>query len=234
MTQRPRAVISWSGGKDSALALHDVVSDGILDVAGLLTTVTDDYDRISMHGVRTSLLRAQASALRLPLFEVRIPARCSNADYEAAFLDRLESLRAEGIHDIVFGDLFLEDIRSYREDMLKPTRMIPHFPLWARDTRELALQFVEDGFAAALVCVDPHQLAASFCGRDFDSALLADLPTSCDPCGERGEFHTFVYDAPLMEHPIPIRRGQIVERDGFVFCDIQNAQVSPASLYRSR
>jgi uncharacterized protein (TIGR00290 family) len=212
--------MSWSGGKDSALALAAIKQDDRLEVVGLLTTITANYDRISMHGVRTSLLRAQCDALGLPLLDVTIPPACSNADYEAALLARLSAILAGGVHHVVFGDLFLEDIRAYRQALLDRIGMSALFPLWGLDTRVLADKFVDDGFRAVIVCVDPRQLASDFCGREFDQTLLTALPLSCDPCGERGEFHTFVYDGPIFSEPVPITRGTIHERGGFAFYDL--------------
>lgn len=217
--KRP-AAMSWSGGKDSSLALHAAQRGRDLDIVALLTTVTAEHDRISMHGVRTSLLRAQAARLELPLTEVVIPPACSNTVYEAAFADALRRLRAEGVEDVVFGDLFLQDIRAYREAQLTTHGMRAHFPIWQQDTRTTAREFIGAGFRAVIVCVDPAQLDTGFCGREFDTELLEQLPPACDPCGERGEFHTFVYDAPMFAAPIPIVRGTVVPRGGFVFCDV--------------
>jgi uncharacterized protein (TIGR00290 family) len=214
-----RALVSWSGGKDSALALHALRDDPRYVVDGLLTTVTDGYDRISMHGVRTELLAAQARALGLPVELARIPPACTNERYEAAMRDALGAYATRGGEAVVFGDLFLEDVRAYRERLLAPLPLAPHFPLWECDTRVLAERFVALGFRAVLVCVDPRQIDPSFCGRAFDAALLADLPARCDPCGENGEFHTFVHDGPIFARPVPIEAGEVVERDGFWFAD---------------
>ena len=215
-----RALVSWSGGKDSALALHRVLADDAVRVDGLLTTVTEEYDRISMHGVRRTLLEAQAAAVGLPLELVRIPPACSNADYEAATSAALASYAARGGEAIVFGDLYLADIRAYRERLLGPLPLAPRFPLWSEDTSALARRFVALGFRAVLVCVDPKQLAASFVGRAYDDALLDELPSGVDPCGENGEFHTFVHDGPIFRQPVAITAGGIVERGGFVFADL--------------
>jgi uncharacterized protein (TIGR00290 family) len=217
---RAPVVISWSGGKDSAMALDHVNHATEWEVAGLLTTITTEYNRISIHGVRTNLLHMQCRALRHSLIEVNIPAQCSNAVYEAAFKARLVELRAQGIRDVVFGDLFLEDVRAYRERVLRDVDMTPHFPLWGQSTQELAASFIDAGWRALLVCVDPDRLAQSFCGREFDHPLLRDLPESCDPCGERGEFHTFVYDGPSFSAPVVFRRGETVRRGGSVFIDL--------------
>ena len=215
-----RALVSWSGGKDSSLALHRVLADCEVRVDGLLTTVTDEYDRISMHGVRRALLEAQASALGLPLQIVRIPPACSNDDYEAATSAALAGYAARGGEAIVFGDLYLADIRAYRERLLAPLPLAPRFPLWLEDTTALARRFVALGFRAAIVCVDPKQLDPRFAGRAYDDALLDALPPGVDPCGENGEFHTYVHDGPIFRHPVAITAGETVERGGFVFADL--------------
>ena len=215
-----RTLVSWSGGKDSSLALHRVLADDAVRVDGLLTTVTDEYDRISMHGVRRGLLEAQASALGLPLEIVRIPPACSNADYEAATSAALAGYAARGGQAVVFGDLYLADIRAYRERLLAPLPLAPRFPLWLEDTRALARRFVALGFRAVLVCVDPKQLDPRFAGRAYDDALLDELPPGVDPCGENGEFHTYVHDGPIFRHPVAITAGETVERGGFVFADL--------------
>lgn len=217
-----RTILSWSGGKDSALALHRITVEEGVPVEALLTTVTADYDRISMHGVRTALLDAQARALGLPLETVRIPAACSNDDYERAMHAALDAWSARGGEAVAFGDLFLEDVRAYRERLLAPhAPLAARFPLWGEDTTALARRFVALGFRAVLVCVDPRQLDPSFCGREYDDRLLDELPPSVDPCGERGEFHTFVYDGPIFRAPVAVTRGGVVERDGFAFCDLR-------------
>ena len=213
-------LMCWSGGKDSSLALHAALQDSALRVEALLTTVTDGYERISMHGVRCSLLIEQAKAIGLPLEQVRIPIQASNAIYEAAMEALLRRYQARGVSRVIFGDLFLEDIRRYRETNLAKLGMRGLFPLWLKDTHRLARDFIASGFKAILVCVDPKQIDPAFCGRDFDEALLADLPRSADPCGENGEFHTFVYDGPIFRRPIEVVRGEVVERDGFWFCDL--------------
>lgn len=217
---REPVILGWSGGKDSALALHTLRSDPYLRVEGLITTVTDQYDRVSMHGVRSQLLAAQASALDLPLTEARIPPAASNEIYEASFSAALAPHRARGVHNVAFGDLFLADIRAYRERLLAPLGVTAIFPLWLRDTRALAHEFIALGFEAILVCVDPSRIDASFAGRPFDEDLLRDLPPDADPCGENGEFHTFVTDGPVFASPVPCSKGEVVHRDGFVFCDL--------------
>jgi uncharacterized protein (TIGR00290 family) len=216
-------LLSWSGGKDSALALQALLADPSFQVVGLVTAVTDEYDRISIHGVRRSLLEAQAAAVGLPLHVIHLKPGCTNDEYERAFHLGLEAAgRAHADCDhIAFGDLFLADVREYRERLLAGSRWKPVFPLWGLDTTTLARRFVDDGFAARLVCVDTTQLDGAFAGRAFDRALLADLPASADPCGERGEFHTFVSDGPVFRRPVPYQLGERVLRDGrFMYCDL--------------
>ena len=222
-------VLSWSGGKDSALALHALLMDPSVAVRGLLTTVTDGYERVSMHGVRTELIEAQASALGLPLYTVRIPQAASNEAYERATLEKLTDLRADGIESVAFGDLFLEDVRAYRERLCSRVPITPAFPIWGKPTRALAEDFIRSGFRAVLVCVDPRQIDVSHCGSEFDSALLQTLPARADQCGENGEFHTFVYDGPMFSEPIEVQRGDVVERSGFVFCDLLPRDVTRAT-----
>jgi uncharacterized protein (TIGR00290 family) len=219
-SEKPKALLSWSSGKDSAWALHVLRQRAEVDVVGLLTTVNEAHDRVAMHAVRSELLRAQGKAARLPVWSVPIPSPCSNAQYEEAMGKALARAKAEGIEVIAFGDLFLEDIRRYREEKLAGTGMTPIFPLWSIPTGELARAMIAGGLRARITCVDPKQLAADFAGRDFDSALLAELPASVDPCGEKGEFHTFAFEGPMFERPIPIRSGEVVTRDGFVFADV--------------
>jgi uncharacterized protein (TIGR00290 family) len=217
-------VLSWSGGKDSALALDALLRDPEIVVAGLFTSITGDYDRISVHGVRRSLLEAQVERLGLPLFEIALTPGCTNDAYEAAFHKALKEIKhnLSAVTQIAFGDLFLEDVRAYRERLLVDSGFEPIFPLWGLDTSALARRFVDDGFRAHLVCVDTTQLAADFAGRSFDHELLADLPLSVDPCGERGEFHTFVWSGPPFKEDIPHRVGSKVLRDSrFMYCDIE-------------
>jgi uncharacterized protein (TIGR00290 family) len=212
---RKQVLLSWSGGKDSALALQALRADPQIEVAGLLTSVTRDYERISVHGVRRSLLDRQAERLRLPLFTIELDPITTNDAYEKAFLSALERVRRElpGVTAIAFGDLFLADVRAYRERLLESTGFEPMFPIWGIDTAELARRFVRDGFAARIVCVDTTQLDGSFAQRVFDDSLLADLPTGVDPCGERGEFHTFVSDGPGYDGPVEYTVGETVLRD---------------------
>jgi uncharacterized protein (TIGR00290 family) len=216
-------VLSWSGGKDSSLALAALSADPRYDVVGLLTSITRGYGRVSIHGVRRALVEAQASMLGLPLHEVVLQPSSSNDAYEAAFAEALVRVRAAhpDARHLAFGDLFLTDVRAYRERTLAATGYEPLFPIWGRDTRTLAAEFVEVGFRANLVCVDTTQLPASFAGRAFDAELLADLPAIVDPCGERGEFHTFVSAGPVFDAPIPIVVGEVVLREErFAFCDL--------------
>ena len=220
----PRSVaLAWSGGKDSSLTLAALRADPTVEVVSLLTTVTGDYDRISIHGVRRTVLEAQVSALGLPLIEATIPAAASNDLYEGAFANALEILRRQcpDVSHLAFGDLFLADVRAYRESLLQRLGWTPVFPLWGKDTAQLARQFVNQGYRAILTCVDTTQLAAEFAGRDFDATLLDELPPTVDPCGERGEFHTCVYDGPIFPQPLPLQRGERVQRDGrFEYCDL--------------
>lgn len=216
-------LLSWSGGKDSALALQALRADPNVTVTGLVTTVTAGYDRISIHGVRRSLLHAQAASLGLPLHEVVIEPACSNDAYEAAFCGALAALEGapESARTIAFGDLFLQDVRAYRERLLARTAFRPLFPLWEQPTAALAERFIDDGFAARLVCVDTTQIDGALAGRPFDRALLRDLPASADPCGERGEFHTFVSEGPGFRAPVPYSTGETVLRDDrFMYCEL--------------
>ena len=192
-------------------------------MVGLLTTINATHERVAMHAVRVALLEAQARAAGLPLWQVPIPSPCSNQEYEAAMGEAVKKAIAAGITMMAFGDLFLEDVRRYRETQLAGTGLTPLFPIWGLPTATLARDMVAAGLKARLTCVDPKQLPASFAGREFDAALLADLPASADPCGERGEFHTFAYAGPMFRHPVPIRTGEIVTRDGFVFADLLTA-----------
>lgn len=212
-------MVSWSGGKDSALCLWTLRENGE-SIRALLTTVTEVYDRISMHGVRVDLLRAQADAVGLPLVEVPIPPSCSNELYEERMHAALFSSELHDVDKFAFGDLFLEDVRSYREERLTTWGKQGVWPIWGRDTRLLAQEFVAAGFRAAVACLDPKKLDESFGGRELDESFFDDLPAEVDPCGERGEFHTFVYDGPIFSKPVAIERGEVVEREGFVFCDL--------------
>lgn len=219
-----RTLLSWSSGKDSAFALAELRKQTSVEVVGLLTTVNAAAARVAMHAVRRELLEIQAKAVGLPLWTVEIPSPCPNDVYEAAMASAIRRALRDGITHMAFGDLFLTDIRAYREAQLLGTGMTPLFPLWARDTRLLAEEMIASGTRAVLTCVDPRQLDATYAGRSFDKALLADLPAECDPCGERGEFHTFAWDGPAFRLPVPIRVGETVERDGFVFTDLLPAE----------
>ncbi len=215
--------LSWSGGKDSALALAALRADPSVRLVALLTSVTRGYDRISIHGVRRALLHEQARAAGAALHEIVLEPRSSNEQYDAALAHALGELRhgTPELRTIVYGDLFLEDVRRYREERLGPLGFTGSFPLWGRDTREVADEFIDRGFEARLVCVDTTQLDASFAGRAFDRTLLADLPASADPCGERGEFHTFVSNGPVFDAPIAYAIGDVVLRDyRFAYCDV--------------
>jgi uncharacterized protein (TIGR00290 family) len=220
---REQVVLSWSGGKDSSLALAALHADPRYEVVALLTSVTAGYDRVSIHGVRRVLLDAQVAAVGLPLVEVRLEPQSSNEAYEAAFLRALSHIRTAypDVRHIAFGDLYLADVRAYREGLVRPAGFDLLFPLWGRNTGALAEAFIAAGFRANLVCVDTTQLAASFAGRVFDLELLADLPAGVDPCGEGGEFHTFVSAGPIFGAPIPVELGEIVLRDErFAYCDL--------------
>jgi uncharacterized protein (TIGR00290 family) len=220
MSTLPKALLCWSSGKDSAWALHTLRQRGEVEIVGLLTTVNTAFERVAMHAVRIALLEAQADAVGLPLWTVPIPSPCSNQEYEAAMGEAVKKALATGVTMMAFGDLFLEDVRRYREAQLAGTGLTPIFPIWGLPTEALARDMVGAGLRARLTCVDPRQLPASFAGRDFDSTLLAELPHGVDPCGERGEFHTFAYDGPMFHHPVSLLSGEIVARDGFVFADL--------------
>src|SRR6266853_546599 len=212
-------IFCWSGGKDSAMALHALRQDNV-PIAALLTTVTETYDRISMHGVRRDLLVQQAQAIGLPLHEVRIPPQCINAIYEARMEEALRIHYDAGVRTVAFGDIFLEDLRAYREKNLARIGMTALFPIWKRDTRELIRDFHAANFRAIAACVDPKVLDHSFAGRELDASFFRDLPIGVDPCGENGEFHTFVFNGPIFRKPIPVSRGEVVERDSFIYCDL--------------
>ncbi|HEY5243496.1 MAG TPA: hypothetical protein VIJ22_18575 [Polyangiaceae bacterium] len=222
MTHRRRAWMSWSSGKDSAFALGVARGRPELEITALLTTITDEYARVSMHGVREELLHAQARAVGLPLVEVRIPSPCPNAVYEARMAEALSKAAADGIDTVVFGDLYLADLRAYREEKLSAIGFRAEFPLWKRDTHELASAMIASGLRAILTCVDPRRVPRELAGREFDARLLEELARlpGVDPCGENGEFHTFAYAGPPLRLPVPIRVGEVVERDGFVFADV--------------
>lgn len=216
----PKAWLAWSSGKDSAWALHVSRLKGDVEIVTLLTTVNTTHGRVAMHAVRESLLEAQAEALGLPLVKVPIPWPCPNDQYEQAMGRAMAQARAEGVTHMVFGDLFLEDIRKYRVEKLSACGMTPLFPIWGLDTAGLAREMVAAGLRAYLTCVDPKQLDPKFAGRVFDARLLAELPAGVDPCGENGEFHTYAFAGPMFRAPISASVGEVVERDGFFFADV--------------
>jgi uncharacterized protein (TIGR00290 family) len=217
--RRSKALIAWSSGKDSAWALHEVRRAGDFDVVGALTTITDPFGRVSIHGLRQELLAAQLDATGLKPVTVRIPYPCPNEVYEGEMAAAMDQAKAQGITHVIFGDLFLEDVRAYRETRLKPTGITPVFPVWHKPTDSLAREMIASGVDARLVCVDLKKLPRSFAGRRFDAELLADLPPDVDPCGENGEFHSFVAAGPMLARPVAIKAGEVVERDGFAYAD---------------
>jgi uncharacterized protein (TIGR00290 family) len=216
----PKAFMSWSSGKDSAFALHAARQEGLADIVGVLTTVNEVYDRVAMHGVRHALLDRQIEALGLPAIIVPLPSPCPNEVYEARMEEACADIKVRGIDHMVFGDLFLEDIRAYRVEKLAAAKMTPLFPLWLGDTATLAREMIASGLVAHIVCLDPRKLDRSFAGRRFDESFLRDLPPGIDPCGENGEFHTVVTAGPMFKAPIAVEIGETVERDGFVFTDV--------------
>jgi len=218
---RKKAALAWSGGKDCALALYKLQEDREYDVVSLLTTITAGYDRVSMHGVRSNLLERQADSIGINIQRVTIPKECSNEEYDVRMRDAMESLRKKRIEAIAFGDIFLEDVRRYREERLSDSGMDNLFPLWKQDTALLARKFIDLGFRAVITCVDTDKLSRSFAGKEFDLAFLSALPSTVDQCGENGEFHTFVYDGPIFRKRIDFDRGDVVLRDNrFCFCDL--------------
>ena len=221
-----RVLLSWSSGKDSAWTLHVLRSRGEYEIVGLLTTVNAEFDRVAMHGTRRSVLEAQAKAAGLPLWNVPLPWPCSNQDYEQRMREVCERAVSEKVDAMAFGDLFLEDVRSYREKQLQPTGLEPLFPLWQLPTAALAREMIAQGVRARLTCVDTQQLPSAFAGREFDEALLADLGPEIDPCAERGEFHTCVYAGPMFSAPIQLEPGEIVTRERFTYADflVRNVQ----------
>jgi uncharacterized protein (TIGR00290 family) len=221
-------VFCWSGGKDSAMALHALFQQQQFRTTALLTTVTEGYERVSMHGVRRELLQLQAESIGLPLHEVRIPRRCLNAVYEARMAQALRVFYDQDVRKVAFGDIFLEDLRAYREQNLARIGMTALFPLWKRDTRELIRFFHAQRFRAMAICIAPKVVDPSFAGRELDESFFRDLPPGADPCGENGEFHTFVFDGPIFRRPILLRTGEVAYRGGFVFCDLV-----PLEHYRS-
>lgn len=224
---KPRAWLCWSSGKDSAWTLHEARRQGEFDVIGLLTTVTETYGRVSMHGVREEILTAQAEAARLPLFRVPIPAPCTNEVYEEAMRGAIAEALRQGVTHMVFGDLYLEDVRDYRVRQLTGTGIDPVFPLWGRPTGELAREMIQAGVVAHVTCLDPAKIARELAGSVFDESFLDSLPAGADPCAENGEFHTCVSAGPMFAGPIAVEVGETVERDGFVFTDLALASDGP-------
>ena len=217
-----KTLVSWSSGKDSAWMLHVLKQDPSIEIGGLLTTMNEQFDRVAMHAVRRQLLGAQASAAGVPLRTVQLPWPCTNEQYEERMRIAVSQAIAEGFSQVAFGDLFLEDVRNYREGKLAGTGLTPIFPIWGIPTDQLAVRMIDGGLRSVLTCVNPKELDRSFAGRPFDRALLADLPPGVDKCGERGEFHSFAWDGPMFDHPVAIEVGEIVDRDGFVFADISS------------
>lgn len=217
--------MSWSSGKDSAFALFRLLRNPEVNVTGLLTTFNETHKRVAMHAVRESLVIEQAKKLNLELHSIHIPYGCSNELYEARWHDKMREALRLGVTHIAFGDLFLEDIKTYRENLFKGNKIEPLFPIWKMPTSVVAREMIDIGQEAIITCVDPKQLCSSFAGRQFDHSFVDDLPISVDPCGENGEFHSFVYDSPLFQSPIPVRRGETIQRDGFIFSDISISEV---------
>jgi uncharacterized protein (TIGR00290 family) len=220
MSRRPKALIAWSSGKDSAWALHETRRAGDCEIVGALTTITETFGRVSMHGVREEILAAQLEAAGLPLVRVPIPFPCPNEIYETRMAAALADATAAGVTQVIFGDLFLEDVRRYREEKLASTGIAPVFPLWQRPTNALAREMIDAGVETYLACVDLKQLSKEFAGRRFDHALLEALPANADPCGEKGEFHSCVVAGPMLSRRIPVAVGDVVEREGFAFADL--------------
>lgn len=216
-----RVLLSWSSGKDSAWALQVLRRDAGIEVCGLLTTINMEFQRVAMHGTRRSVLEAQSRVVGLPLWPVPLPWPCSNEIYESRMSEVCARAVAERIDGVAFGDLFLEDVRAYRERQLAPTGLEPLFPLWGIPTRELAHEMIAAGLRARLTCVDPRAVPAAFAGREFDESLLCDLPAGADPCAERGEFHTCAYAGPMFTQNLSLEPGEVVSRDGFVFADFE-------------
>jgi len=216
-----KVLLSWSGGKDSALALYEIQRSNTFDIVALITTITDQYDRVSMHGTRRTLVEQQADSIGLPLEKVLISKNASNKEYETRLNEVLLKHSKRGINSVVFGDIFLEEVKRYREDFLKKIGMKGIFPIWKRDSQELAIQFIDLGFKAVITCIDAEALDKAFSGREYDHQFLSDLPSQADLCGENGEFHSFVYDGPMFNKPILFSMGDVVQRDDrFYYCDL--------------
>lgn len=225
---RKKTWLSWSSGKDAAWALHVLRQSAVHEVTGLFTTVNSEFDRVAMHAVRVELLRQQAQAVGLPLYLIEIPYPCSDAQYAAVMADFVARAGNDGVRCMAFGDLFLQDVRSYREERMRGTGIEAVFPLWGRPTRPLLAEMLAGGLRACLTCVDPRVLPAEFAGRELTPELLDSMPSGVDPCGENGEFHSFVFDGPMFAHPLDLEMGEVVERDGFVFADCWLRGMVPA------
>ncbi|MBN2689727.1 MAG: adenine nucleotide alpha hydrolase [Gammaproteobacteria bacterium] len=219
-TNKTKVILSWSSGKDSALALYQLLQDSDYEVVGLLTTVTNGYRRVSMHGVREELLELQATNLDLPLYKIRIPKSCSDEIYRSKMKGIIAKLEKQGVSHIAFGDLFLKEIRHYREQRLKDTTIAPLFPLWNMDTKQLAHDFVKLGFKAITTCIDTTKLPSIFLGNEFDTEFINKLPPHADPCGENGEFHTFVYNGPIFDTKINCTKGTVIKNKNLLFIDL--------------
>lgn len=217
---RRKALLSWSSGKDSAWALHLLQQEGDVDVVALICTVNKEFDRVAMHGVKVELVRTQAKNAGLPLWTVQIPYPCSNEEYDRAMTSLIGKARTENIECLAFGDLFLEEVRRYREERLKDTGITPLFPLWGMSTKQLSKKMISGGLKAVIICIDPKRLSREFVGREYNESFLDDLPVDIDSCGENGEFHSFAFDGPMFHKPIGLSSGEVVDRDGFVFADL--------------
>ena len=215
-----RTLLSWSSGKDSAWALHILLRDPHVDVVGLFCTVNKVFDRVAMHGVRVELLQQQAKSAGLPLHIIEIPYPCSNAEYASAMSAFVASAKNKNVECFAFGDLFLEDVRQYREDRMNGTGITPIFPLWGIPTKTLSSEMVAMGLRAVITCIDPKRIPEKFAGREYNESFLSDIPDSVDPCGEYGEFHSFAFEGPMFKNPIEVVRGETINRDGFVFTDL--------------
>jgi uncharacterized protein (TIGR00290 family) len=219
-----KTLLCWSSGKDSAWALHVLQRQSDIHIAGLVTTVNEVYERVAMHAVRTELLKRQAAAVGLPLWIANIPYPCSNSEYATAMRKIVKQSREQGVEYMAFGDIFLQDVREYREANLSDTGISPLFPLWGLPTDQLARDMISSGLRAYVTCIDPRHLSPNFVGQEYSSSFLDNLPANVDPCGERGEFHSFVFDGPMFSEPISVQVGEIVEREGFVFADLFDRQ----------
>lgn len=213
-------LLSWSSGKDSAWALQVLNQQNDLEIVGLFSTVNKEFGRVAMHAVRIELLQQQAASLRLPIQLIPIPYPCSNSQYESIMNKFIEKTKADGIECFAFGDLYLEDVRKYREDSLSGTGITPVFPLWGKNTKSLSREMIDGGLKAKISCIDPKQLSPDFAGHEYDKSFLERIPDNIDPCGEKGEFHTFAYDGPMFNYKINISTGETISRDGFVFTDL--------------